>query len=845
MKEALSKIKYIFPAEKMQSNIAIFFSIFALFFAVGSSNVPCLNADTCSVGSDEVFSGTVTIQNNTNYGVKLTGNPTANRTITFPDADGTVKLAGATLTADKMLASDTNGEVAVTDKYPFTLGTAGQFLKVASTGLTMDFLTVGGLDSLTANAPYLSVNSSGAIDSSATLTASTPLKSNAQGQITASDLDPTTDFAVGSGTSGQQLRINSSANGWEVFTPSGGAGSFSAVASQNIVAGSVGLESNGQVRNIITLQNSSNELNLNFNQTGVLRGHSNYHNGYNIYVWNDSTDLTACDSGLKIAGTKFTNATTVTDFTETCFDASWSTACNTSGASCQNTNTRPTSSGNLALFNIDTSTGASNKYVLIYGGSDSQSSNCCIWAKVIDVNPSAGTFSIGGRTLLHDQNNCWQNSACGSYSTNQRIYASSIMGVWDGTNQKIRFGYGGRDNLIGYSPRFGTASLSGSTITLDSSYANEVVGNWTNGGYNFYNGHMLHDWSTGHTAICNKAENMGTPATFILDFTGNVGGNAVYGAYSYSPQWFWGTSRSIPASMTTENQSIGAWYSGSSGCSAENTNIHWDYDAERFIKVNMGYPSWGQSWNYDLVITSFNLNNNTSSAKNQDCDFSTDANCYDGYYTNLNNVAGITCQNQSGKYCSPNFYNNSMTYDDTNDKWYWTRIMWGVNTQLPTQNCYPSGTTTPCPIAIEFEIDANDKPVYGTMYKYTFPEIGLTSYPFVSYRASFIPLYSDTYSILGTTQSIDTITGTPQYVMKFGAVTIPDNISSYIGYVGQSANQGDTVNVISVGGLIDGQTGLTIGEKYYVQSDGSFGTVGEYFVGRAISSTEIYISNTR
>ena len=307
MKEALSKIKYIFPAEKMQSNIAIFFSIFALFFAVGSSNVPCLNADTCSVGSDEVFSGTVTIQNNTNYGVKLTGNPTANRTITFPDADGTVKLAGATLTADKMLASDTNGEVAVTDKYPFTLGTAGQFLKVASTGLTMDFLTIGGLDSLTANAPYLSVNSSGAIDSSATLTASTPLKSNAQGQITASDLDPTTDFAVGSGTSGQQLRINSSANGWEVFTPSGGAGSFSAVASQNLVAGTVGLESNGQVRNITTLQNASNELNLNFNQTGALRGHSNYHNGYNIYVWNDSTDLTACDSGLKIAGTKFTN----------------------------------------------------------------------------------------------------------------------------------------------------------------------------------------------------------------------------------------------------------------------------------------------------------------------------------------------------------------------------------------------------------------------------------------------------------------------------------------------------------------------------------------------------------
>ncbi len=236
MKEALSKIKYIFPAEKMQSNIAIFFSIFALFFAVGSSNVPCLNADTCSVGSDEVFSGTVTIQNNTNYGVKLTGNPTANRTITFPDADGTVKLAGATLTADKMLASDTNGEVAVTDKYPFTLGTAGQFLKVASTGLTMDFLTVGGLDSLTANAPYLSVNSSGAIDSSATLTASTPLKSNAQGQIAASDLDITTDITPGSAL--QEIRVNSGGTALEYYTPSGGSPDSRIVAQGSTVASS-------------------------------------------------------------------------------------------------------------------------------------------------------------------------------------------------------------------------------------------------------------------------------------------------------------------------------------------------------------------------------------------------------------------------------------------------------------------------------------------------------------------------------------------------------------------------------------------------------------------------------
>ena len=110
----------------MQSNIAIFFSIFALFFAVGSSNVPCLNADTCSVGSDEVFSGTVTIQNNTNYGVKLTGNPTANRTITFPDATGTVALLS---TLSIALALPDNGNLIALDKNETTNKVAVDFFK--------------------------------------------------------------------------------------------------------------------------------------------------------------------------------------------------------------------------------------------------------------------------------------------------------------------------------------------------------------------------------------------------------------------------------------------------------------------------------------------------------------------------------------------------------------------------------------------------------------------------------------------------------------------------------------------------------------------------------------------
>tara|TARA_B100000676_G_scaffold279546_1_gene302996 strand:- start:99 stop:2627 length:2529 start_codon:yes stop_codon:yes gene_type:complete len=842
LKEALSKIKYIFPAEKMQSNIAIFFSIFALFFAVGSSNVPCLNADTCSVGSDEVFSGTVTIQNNTNYGVKLTGNPTANRTITFPDADGTVKLAGATLTADKMLASDTNGEVAVTDKYPFTLGTAGQFLKVASTGLTMDFLTVGGLDSLTANAPYLSVNSSGAIDSSATLTASTPLKSNAQGQITASDLDPTTDFAVGSGTSGQQLRINSSANGWEVFTPSGGAGSFSAVASQNLVAGSVGLESNGQVRNVVVQQNASNELNM--GTLAFIEGDSNYHNGYNIHIYNDGNNLATCDSGLKVTGSKFTNATTVTQFTDYCIDNTWTTACNGSGANCQTTSTRPSSAGNVQLINIDSASGKSNKYVLLYTGSN-QTTNCCMWGRVIDVNPSTGTFQIGAREMIHDENTCNNNSACSYYSTSYNVYPTSITGIWDAGASKLRVGYSRvHSNSIGYYPKFTTVSLSGSTLTRDSDYANELTGNFYGAFSSVSSFSMFYDHSTALSGWCYRTSNRDNSSLWALDWTGTQGGNAGYGAYAWNYQEFWGNTPSIPASMTTENVQLNTWYDGMSGC-GDNSSIHYDYDAGRIIKTMSGYPNWGQSWNYNNVLVSFNINNDTTSWKSADCDFSTDPKCYDAYYTDINNVnnENVTCQNVAGQWCDGQLYGNNMTYDDTNNKWYWIDFAKGTSSSVPDQNCGLNGGQSSCPVAIQFSIDANGKPVWERTFKYTFPDVGTTATKYTSWRFGWTPLYSDTYSVLGTTQAINPQVGS--IYNNFGAVVIPDNISSYIGYVGQSANQGDAVNVISVGGIIDGQTGLTIGEQYYVRNDGTYGTTGEYLVGRAISSTEIYVSNTR
>ena len=77
------------------------------------------------------------------------------------------------------------------------------------------------------------------------------------------------------------------------------------------------------------------------------------------------------------------------------------------------------------------------------------------------------------------------------------------------------------------------------------------------------------------------------------------------------------------------------------------------------------------------------------------------------------------------------------------------------------------------------------------------------------------------------------------------AFVIPDNISTWIGYATQAGNQGASITVYSIGAVIDGLTGLTIGTEYWVQDDGSLGTSGTYKIGRAIATDKIYITSAR
>lgn len=250
-----------------QSTMAFAFSIFAVAFAVGSFDSPCLSAQsTCAIGSDNIFSGNISLKGGTaNKGTFDAAGMTADRTWTLPDASGTLAVAGATLPASKVMATDVSGNESTTNVYPLSLtsnsplktdgtgnltatdldpetdltigtGLPNQVLGVNSGASALTFTSITGVPSLTAD-KSVATDGTGALTTTdvypLTLTASTPLKTNGSGEVTASDLDITTDITPGSAL--QQIRTNAAGNSLEFFTPSGG-GAYTLIDSGTIIA---------------------------------------------------------------------------------------------------------------------------------------------------------------------------------------------------------------------------------------------------------------------------------------------------------------------------------------------------------------------------------------------------------------------------------------------------------------------------------------------------------------------------------------------------------------------------------------------------------------------------------
>ncbi len=849
MKETLSKVKYFLPAEKMQSNLAIFLSIFALFFAVGNSNVPCLSADTCAVGSDEVFSGTVTIQNNTNYGVKLTGNPTANRTITFPDADGTVKLAGATLTANKILASDTNGEVSVTDKYPFTLGTAGQFLKVASTGTTVDFLTVGGLDSLTADAPYLSVNSSGAIDSSATLTASTPLKSSASGQITASDLDPTTDIAVGSATAGQILQVSTS-SALEWADPSGGGGSFPAIASQNVVAGAVGLESNGQVRNIVTLQDGVNPIALgtlpnttqsNYTMMHSQRGLYNSNADGFVYVYRefDSNQTNNCDTHLYV-DVVYESSGSLQKWGRQCLSNEWS---NHSGT---NQPTTFESSDNfysedmirIARYGDRYDDSIDNYVITYYSGSNNQMGQ--LYNVPFSIDTTTNTITVGTETLLTDRELCYQNQSCTTTKTTTNKVGNLFPMVWENANNRMVVFYNYINSNSWSSGYMGTKDFT-CTGFGSSSASCSPNANWENQTY------LPGTWTQYSSLVYPQIIYDKTASIFValVNYSSN---NQDCRANSFTYLQSGGISNqsyvlAIDTSGYTEtngdqSQPIASYSIYCSG--------NWRHSEPQYDSVNDLYlfsiptnASYGSSYDYNMNYFFITADRTTP----------TNAPIVVAKYDLQNRLAtlngivhGNYCANVTNEMCQDNgfgVFKNNTIFDSSNSKFSVFYRPLKDDNQCPNEQY-----SSTCMQILEFQMDNTTNTIdLSTLKTYEYFD-GSNFYTTTTNEPPF--LWLDAQGTIFSAQAFSNLqSGALQGMYSASAFVIPDNIASWIGHVTQSANSGSQVTVYSVGAVLDGLSGLTIGTEYYVKGDGTLGTTGTFKVGRAIATDKIYITNAR
>jgi hypothetical protein len=75
---------------------------------------------------------------------------------------------------------------------------------------------------------------------------------------------------------------------------------------------------------------------------------------------------------------------------------------------------------------------------------------------------------------------------------------------------------------------------------------------------------------------------------------------------------------------------------------------------------------------------------------------------------------------------------------------------------------------------------------------------------------------------------------------------IPTNLTAenYIGISNGAYSNGDAATVQIVGSVDDAQSGLTAGESYYVQSDGTLDTTADtpsVFAGTAVSATKLIV----
>ena len=169
-------------------SVALAISVIAVAFVVSSSNSPCLQAQTCSVGSDNEFTGNISLKGGTaNLGTFEASGITADRTWTLPDETGTLALSSGALSGLKIMATDVGGVATTTDIYPLSVGTIGQVLTVDPTASFLEYSAITGVPTLSADS-FVTTDGAGAL----TTTDIYPLSVGTIGQVLT--VDPTASF---------------------------------------------------------------------------------------------------------------------------------------------------------------------------------------------------------------------------------------------------------------------------------------------------------------------------------------------------------------------------------------------------------------------------------------------------------------------------------------------------------------------------------------------------------------------------------------------------------------------------------------------------------------------------
>ena len=373
---------------------ALFISIMSLFFAVSMGETKCLSASSCSVGDDEVFEGNLEIRSLNPVGTVLKSTTTSNqKTLELPDADG------------RLLSVPTS-------VLPFG---ANQFLKTDGTGaLTMETLDIKTTDidgTQGTNGQFLKTDGT----------------SNGVSWSDIPEINETT-FNSSNGTNGQILQVNATGS-LSYADMSGGGGSFNAIASQNVVHGAVGLESNGQVRNIDVQQNGVSQINLSQASSGSSNANvqwmsSHYNSNIDgqivVYKDYDSNNQSSCDTHFYVDVIQETN-NSLSNWGRQCISNSW-VSHQTNGYT-QYSNPYPQTQSyhySFERYGLEHDNSV-NQYVFVYSGGSGNNSNAGdgqIWTVPIQINTNNNTLVVGTDSLLHDQHYCYNNGSCGS-SQNQ------------------------------------------------------------------------------------------------------------------------------------------------------------------------------------------------------------------------------------------------------------------------------------------------------------------------------------------------------------------------------------------------------------------------------------------